>query len=108
MAPRLAPMLMIVASAILLSGCAQATELPAGPTEAEVKAIIDRQNRSWWQSIAPNEPYPEIEPIQYLLPGESDRALTDCFDAIPTGDQESWERATFVCSMQYPYTISDP
>ena len=100
--------LAIVAAVLLLAGCASAPSLPPGPTEAEVKAMVDEQNRQWWQSIEPGEPMPAIEVIEYLDPGGDDRALTECMDAIPQGDQNTWERGTFTCSMQYPFTISNP
>jgi len=116
--------LAIVASTMLLAGCAAAPQLPAGPTQAEVKKTVYEQNLRWWLSIAPGEPMPVIEPVRYLDPDEDGHEITDCivnaqlpgimgdedafFGNISPEAQHQFDRVQFACSMLYPWDMSDP
>lgn len=98
----------LAACASLLAGCTPAPALPEPLTSAEVEALVDGANRDWWEQIAPGEPMPVIEPIQMLEPEGPTDVLDDCLSQADQTDQKQWERAAFVCSMQYPWKISDP
>lgn len=118
--------LAVVASGLLLAGCAAAPELPRPMTYGEAKKQVAEQNLQWWQSIFPGEPMPEIEPIEFREPGVADTLVQDCLKAanIPGlrfDDSGGWsytsngggggtefDRAQFVCNLQYPYDVSDP
>lgn len=99
--------LAVVACAALLAGCAAAPALPEGLNRAEVDAIVDQANRDWWEQIAPGEPMPVVEPIEYLVSGGPTKGLDTCLTEANQTDQHDWEVAVFVCSMQYPYDMSD-
>lgn len=107
------------ASVLLLAACAPEAALPAPLTQAEAQKIMDEQNRQWWSSMFPDEPMPVVEPIEYLDIDDPGTRPMDCLqeagvtdaDFGPSGDAASMaaaNRAQFVCSMEYPYDLSDP
>ena len=112
----------LAASVLLLAGCAPAPDLPAPITYAEAKKRAYERNVDWWQSMFPDEPMPEVEPIEFLDPGEPSTKVIDCIrDAgfenltedvdIGTaigGRADDLNRVQFVCALQYPYDLSDP
>lgn len=117
--------LALVASGLLLAGCAAAPELPRPMTYGEAKKQVAEQHLQWWQSIFPDEPMPEIEPIEFREPGVADTLIQDCLKAanIPElrfddsggwsytpegGGGSEFDRAQFICDLQYPYDVSDP
>ena len=95
-------------AAVVLTGCSSAVTLPPGPTQAQVKAVMAEQSRQWWDSIAPEQPMPVIDPVAYISPFGDAHELLDCIDEFGTGNQDTFERANFVCSQKYPYDFSDP
>lgn len=106
------------ASLLVLSGCAAEPQLPPGPTEAEVRAIIDEQNEMWWSSMFPDEPQPVVEPIAYLGEGDTGLLINDCVAdsaaGLATSDDgvviypedaegmRAFDRAWFICTLKYP------
>jgi len=115
------------ASVLVLAGCAPAFEAPPAITYAEVKKLVHEQNLEWWNSMFPDEPMPQVDPIEYVDPESSTgEEVTDCLrdadlDGISIANDGSWSatgtsteqmedmnRAQFVCAMQYPYDIRDP
>jgi hypothetical protein len=115
----------LVASVPLFAACAPAPEMPAPITYAEAKKRVNENNEAWWHGMFPDEPMPVVEPIEYLEPDSSGSEVVDCMkDANLEGvsfGYNFWRvtgqspsvmdpvnRAYFVCSMQYPYDISDP
>lgn len=121
-------MLALAASALLLAGCAATPVVPPGITTEEFEAIIDQQNAGWWESIAPGEPRPVIEPIEYLQLGEESALVQQCildanidgvtespggsinfnYDPADPKSNNAFDRANYICAMQYPYDRSDP
>lgn len=97
-----------LAATAVLAGCASPRALPPSATPAEVRAVIAEQNRQWWDSIAPGEPMPVIEPIEYADPKGINPGLNECMSSIDTTVQGSWDRAMFTCSMLYPYDYAEP
>ena len=115
----------LAASVLLLAGCAPAPDLPAPITYAEAKKRAYERNVEWWQSMFPDEPMPEVEPIEFLDPGEPSTKVIDCIrDAQVAGltfaeyteggytvsgaDGDEFNRVQFVCALQYPFDLSDP
>jgi hypothetical protein len=114
----------LAASALLLAGCAPAPQMPAPITPAEAKQRVDDNNRAWWNAMFPDEPMPVVEPIEYLKPNSRGTEITDCItkagigglDPGPDGSfspdgrelQDLANRVQFICSLQYPYDISEP
>jgi hypothetical protein len=110
---------MLVLAALV--GCAAAPQpLPPGLTADEVDAIRAAEQETWWRQIAPGEPMPVIEVVQYVDDNDSS-ALADCVAALEIpgvtvienngfsfdGDvvtQRALERAYFVCAQMYPTT----
>jgi hypothetical protein len=117
-------LLALAASGALLAGCTPAPDMPAPITYAEAKKQQYEQQLAWWTSMFPDEPMPEVEPIAYVEPNSSSTAVIDCLRAadpegIAFAADGSWsssstsgttdgDRAMFICSMQYPYDVSDP
>lgn len=113
-------------SVALLAGCTAAPELPAPLTKAEAEELIDQQNAAWWNSMFPDEPMPTARVVAYLDPRDPGTAINDCLisadiDGLAVGADGSWNmtkvdaatnellnRAMFVCSLRFPYDLSDP
>lgn len=125
MAGRFVAVVALVASTVLMTGCAPAPELPRGLTDAEVQEIVDAQNAQWWAEMFPNEPQPAVEPIEYITPSNDGTQITDCIlEAQLEGVRESqggvnfsdpdpivndaFNRQQFICVLQYPFDISQP
>ena len=115
----------LAASGLLLAGCTPAPDLPPPMTYAEAKKRVYEQNLEWWNSMFPDEPMPEIEPIEFLDPLNPGTAGLQCLaDAQLEGvvvdiETKSWsyegnadrtalDRLQFTCALQYPYDVSDP
>lgn len=109
----------VVASVLLLAGCAQTPVAPAGLTADEVTAILAEQNAVWWTSVYPEEPPPNVEVVEYVNPYESTEII-DCilaahvpgvvadgggFTFQPTDPvvERLYALAQYTCSMKYPY-----
>ena len=109
----------------LMAGCAAEPELPAGLTDAEVQEIVDAQNAQWWSDMFPDEPQPVVEPIEYTSPSSEGTQVTDCilaaeiegvresqgglaFTSVDEEVNDAFSRQQFICSLQYPYDISQP
>jgi hypothetical protein len=117
-------MIALAASVAVLSGCASAPHLPPGPTPAQVKATVAEYNEAWWRSIAPDEPMPVVDPVEYLAPDDDGHQITDCivkaqlpgimseeytyFGITTPAAVRGYEKVQFVCSMMYPPDLSHP
>lgn len=121
--PRIA--LLLVASVLLLGGCAQPEPLPEGLTSAEVDSYQHEQSELWWNSMFPGEPMPVVEARGYVDPASESSEITDCILAaglpglqehngsIVQGDMNSTEtrasnRLQWECAAAYPYRSDDP
>lgn len=117
--------LLLAASTLLVSGCARQQSLPEGPPPEEVKAILDEQHEQWWTSMFPNEPMPEVEPVEYIDVRTPSTLVTDCivaaqlegvrvsggrisFEAMANAQEDRFNRVQFECSLRYPYDPSRP
>jgi hypothetical protein len=115
----------LAASSVLLAGCMPESTFPESMTPAEVRELIAEQDAMWWEAIAPGEPQPEVDPIEYVRPGEESTLVMDCvIDAgIPgvtatsdgyytyEGDDEDMgalNRQQYICQQLYPYDPGDP
>lgn len=120
---RLAAMgLALVASALLLAGCAPATIIPPGPTTEELRAIVAAENANHWKAMYPNEPQPSVQPVAYLPSTQVESARNQCLLAagIKNIDRaftkldfdlsvlDQVQRRNFVCGVEYPIEISNP
>lgn len=125
MAGRFVAVVAVAASIALTTGCATAPGLPPGLTEAEVQEIVDAQNAEWWSSMFPDEPQPEVEPIEYISRSGEGTQVTDCilaaeiegvresqggltFSQSDPGVNDAFNRQQFICSLQYPFDIAQP
>lgn len=115
----------LVASASLLAGCAPEPELPRPMTPDELAATIELTNRGWWESMFPDEPMPEVEPVAYLGVGDPAAVIDECvlnanlpgvtasdgggfsFDSSSVEAMDAFNRQYFICAMSYPTDYSD-
>lgn len=107
----------LAASVALLAGCSAAPQLPPPLTKAEAEELVDQQNAAWWNSMFPDEPMPTARVVAYLDPHDPGTAITDSLisanvDTISMGTDaaanDAFNRAMFVCSLRFPYDLSDP
>ena len=109
----------LAASALLLSGCAQAPAIPPGPSVDEVQAILDAQNEDWWNQMFPTEPMPDTAVVRSIPPTDT-TTVNECVDAAHLegvtvtgngiqidGDTEEFNRVYFVCLQQYPVLFDE-
>jgi len=114
-----------LACVLAVSGCAARQPLPQGPTVDEVTAILDRQHEQWWNSMFPDEPMPEVEPIEFLNVLKPSTVVSDCilaagldgvrptgqgisFGAMEAAEEARFNRVQFECSLRYPYDPARP
>lgn len=115
----------IVTSALMLAGCAPEPQMPRPMTPDELAATIELTNRSWWESMFPDEPMPEIEPVAYLGVGDPTDLIDECvlnanLPGVVAGDQggfsmdggdeesqDAFNRRYFICAMTYPTDYTD-
>jgi hypothetical protein len=116
----------VVLAVLLLVGCA-APPPPDGPTEAEILEQLDRQSAQWWETVAPDEPMPRVDPVRVVDDySEQWAAVRDClavleFEGLDIDDSGGWtftasdpetvgifERAQWVCTAKYPVDPGSP
>jgi hypothetical protein len=110
-------LLAAAASVLLLAACAPEPRLPAPATEGQAKQQMAEQSRQWWEAMFPDEPMPVVDPIEYISVDDPDDRRADCvrqanIDGLiataDPGSQALADRIQFICSMEYPYALSDP
>lgn len=123
MTSRLAALLLVASVAVALSGCAQPTPIPPGPTREEVLELRADENLDWWQTMSGGQPQPAVEPVQFvsyeLWPTYMEKCVRDAgytgitasgdsimFDPEP-GQELELNRAYYVCFQKYPLEITD-
>lgn len=119
-----APALLV---ALLLVGCA-APPPPAGPTEAEIREQLANRQADYWETIAPGESMPVIEPVRYVADyteqwAEVRGCVADLeLDGLETDPaQDHWiitsedpeflrtfDRAQWECTAKYPVDPASP
>jgi hypothetical protein len=113
---------------LVVAGCA-ADPVPPGPDEAEIRAQLAQLQQEYWKSVAPNEPMPVIEPLEYVpdyraqsvavasclaaleLPGVTvypDGTWTFSVQDVDGPALEAIDRAQWTCSQRYPIDPASP
>ncbi|MEO8095117.1 MAG: hypothetical protein ABI632_09300 [Pseudolysinimonas sp.] len=116
----------VVASALLLAGCAPQPAIPVGLSVAETQAIIDRTNAVMWAGMFPDEPMPIVDPIKTASPKARSALWQGCildanlpgvfvtyegsvsFTATDNTDMDAFHRQSFICELEYPPDPSNP
>lgn len=118
---------LVLVGTLVLAGCA-APPPPAGPTEAEIQDELARRSAQWWESFAPDEPMPVIEPVRVVedyseqwwevrgciadleLEGIESDPLRDYW-VFTSDDPEvmrAFERAQWECAARFPVDPASP
>lgn len=118
--------LALAASVPLLVGCGAAPALPAGLAPEDVQERIDEANESWWRSLFPDEPVPDVQPVAVVEGDSAKEEVLACVSRDPVGGvsvtadgavrfddpsrqvQDAFFRKLFACTLQHPLDTSRP
>lgn len=116
--------------AVALAGCTASPPPNTPPvtlTQEQAEERVAEGMSVWWGLTVPRgEPMPTVEPVEYVDPADGvDKALACLTEKTglqsatydkhgywvdPEGDRltDSQNRVFFICTLQYPYDLSDP
>ncbi|MEP6481778.1 MAG: hypothetical protein ABJA94_07195 [Rhodoglobus sp.] len=113
----------VVASVLLLVGCAAAPTLPAGLSVSDTKALIDSQREQLWASMFPGQSMPIVKPIKTVSIKDEPALWQGCIldlnipgvavtyeGAISSAAaaQDAFNRQSFICLLEYPPDPTKP